>query len=585
MKEKNIKEKTTKNVKEKAVKNIKEKTVKNKKKFIVVIICIAVIIAALITIKVIDSARKKAYAASAQEILNLASDYAVHNAIHDETYNLLYKITEGSTVKKPKYGEIHITKKGKISLALLYDKTCYVKDADSSDLYELDDINHCKTIYIDKTVNGAVPELDEGMIPVVYEDGIVKKASLREEWYNYTDKKWANAVLVSDASRKAYKEAASGTIIQMKDIMAFYVWVPRYKYKIFTDLSKITDNGTLSSQIDYIDYVSLISIEFENKDTAKSTGSKKGQWLTHPAFTFGDEELNGIWVGKFETSGNSYAPTVLPTDTRYAETTNLTPSHEKTVAAQFVASREINYGITSKDPAMLKNSEWGAIAYLATSIYGQGTTEIMINNSYDPGCAASVAPTKGYESYVPKYKCENEWYTVQGGRASTTGNIYGIYDMNGGTWEYVMAVMEDSKGSGVPASGRSNVWNSGFTGKVTCPTCYEVENTSIKSVTGLDFPESKYYDLYAYGTSNKDYSRGHLGDATVELNNFANWLDADDVKRQHSGFHKDYAIFVSSGNPWLTRGGGYSHGSSAGIFAFDDNDGANDSFSFRSVLR
>ena len=27
-------------------------------------------------------------------------------------------------------------------------------------------------------------------------------------------------------------------------------------------------------------------------------------WATHPAFSFGNKELNGIWVGKFETTDN-----------------------------------------------------------------------------------------------------------------------------------------------------------------------------------------------------------------------------------------------------------------------------------------
>ena len=49
--------------------------------------------------------------------------------------------------------------------------------------------------------------------------------------------------------------------------------------------------------------------------------------------------------------------------------------------------------------------------------------------------------------------------------ASTTGNIYGVYDMSGGSWEYVMGVIKDNS-SNNPMSGNSDTYNSGFTGKL-----------------------------------------------------------------------------------------------------------------------
>ena len=47
---------------------------------------------------------------------------------------------------------------------------------------------------------------------------------------------------------------------------------------------------------------------------------------------------------------------------------------------------------------MLKNIEWGAIAYLTTSIYGQGLNEVRINNSstFITGCASSVENGASY---------------------------------------------------------------------------------------------------------------------------------------------------------------------------------------------
>ena len=78
-----------------------------------------------------------------------------------------------------------------------------------------------------------------------------------------------------------------------------YVWIPRYKYKLFN-----VSGATTSAQ--------MIEIEFENSTTSKSSGSQNGEWLTHPAFTFGTTELNGIWVGKFESSNSTSDLKIMP---------------------------------------------------------------------------------------------------------------------------------------------------------------------------------------------------------------------------------------------------------------------------------
>lgn len=46
------------------------------------------------------------------------------------------------------------------------------------------------------------------------------------------------------------------------------------------------------------------NIKFVDKNT-KDNGTQVGEYYTHPAFTFGDKELDGIWVGKFEMSHNT----------------------------------------------------------------------------------------------------------------------------------------------------------------------------------------------------------------------------------------------------------------------------------------
>ena len=146
--------------------------------------------------------------------------------------------------------------------------------------------------------------------------------------------------------------------------------------------------------------------------------------------------------------------------------------------------------------------------------------------------------------------------------------------MSGGAWEYVMGIMTDSNGK--PLSGRSASNNSGFTGSFG-------EGGSLTS--GYSWPEEKYYDKYAYGTSYSDYTRGHLGDATVEMGPFKSIIYAANLTRQISSWYADYAVFVDTAYHWVARGGSYNNGSETGMFTFS---GANGSavvdLGFRVVL-
>ena len=460
--------------------------------------------------------------------------------------------------------------------------------------------------YQETLLNGADPELSKNLIPVVISsNGEVKKADITSEWYKYEDKKWANAVVVNNDKQEYYNISNPNTIIDANDIAAYYVWIPRYKYEIFTDVKNLEIVGSITDSSEYVNKADIINIVFENKMTDKSTGTNKDEWLTHPAFTFGEEDLNGIWVGKFETTGTASEPTVLGYDSRYTETNNVKSLRSQKVSEQFLTSLKITklYNL-SKKSAMLKNIEWGAIAYLTNSQYGRCTEnsdgsytceEVMINNSnvHNTGCAASVAPTTNYGEYIEQTDhsegyyagCENEWHTTAGQKASTTGNAYGIYDMSGGAWEYVMGVIETATDSGIPASGKNNDYNSGFTGTLTYPN--DGSDSSITSITGVSFPDGKYFDIYAYNTSSIVYAdRGHLGDATYELDGFTNWKGSDGSTRYRSGWNQDYAYLNYIGNPWFGRGGAWNDGSDSGVFAFHSYAGyAYGIFSFRSVLR
>ena len=385
------------------------------------------------------------------------------------------------------------------------------------------------------------PELAQGMIPVKYDaSGNIVVADTSSKWYDYEAHEWANAVLVNCAdsaikskyfdSNNKVLASAVGKTISMDEIMQMYVYIPRYKYQLFN-----AEDGTSNPQ--------AINITFESKTTAKSMGTKNGEWLTHPAFTFGNKELAGIWVGKFETSNTSTLPKIVP---------NVSSLRNMSISAQFNTSRLMTttlastYGTSTNDDShMIKNMEWGAVAYLSSSIYGRYTNastciasgcEVWVNNNlnWTTGCAGS------FDSASQSSAC-NAWNTATGVNASTTGNIYGIYDMSGGAYECVMGNYNDT------------IKDGGF----------------------YSMPEAKYYDKYMGTNSDSDFTKYHLGDATKET-----------IKTKSSGrynvWYLDRSESVDSSYPWVYRGEYYGNGPTAGLFGFGSYDGdSNGSFSLR----
>ena len=411
------------------------------------------------------------------------------------------------------------------------------------------------------------PVLDDGMIPIVFDtsDGTVIKtvSSTDSSWYDYSRQEWANAVLVKEngTQTRAYYKANPGVAIDESDILAYYVWIPRYKYKIWS-----VDNDEKNGNEQTIDIV------FESTDSI-STGTQVGEYITHPAFWWDNdsdgvrdsgEELSGIWVGKFETTGTASSPTILP---------NVSSLRNQKVSSQFATAQKLGgttYGVSSSsDSHMMKNSEWGAAAYLSHSKYGVNR-EIYINNSSDMytgrsggnvGGSTSINETYTDQTSTTQYNSYGYYtwdgYLLEYGTntksstrdltkvASTTGNITGIYDMSGGVWEYVMGVFANSGGQ--LWSGNSTSWNSGFTGLL---------GSSGISYTGTAFPDSKYYDVYKA-------SSGTTISALTACNGgvcYGHGLS------ETNRWYGDNTGFVSADGPWLGRGGFYSDGSSAGVF-------------------
>ena len=443
------------------------------------------------------------------------------------------------------------------------------------------------TRYMEGILNGADPVLQDDLVPVTIDNnGTVKKAKLGTDWYSYTNKRWANAVILNNKDAK-YGE---GETIPESNIESYFVWIPRYKYKIFNDGNYPTQTGTLTNNA-LPSKAQTIEVVFETNTNAKSTGTGVGQWLTHPAFTAFD--TNGMWVGKFETGYKGSTDTASsqknvnePGSVQIKPNVNSWRSIQ--VANAFYTSYDYRRDYNSH---MMKNTEWGAVAFLQHSKYGsQASVRINNNSSYVTGYAATKEPTCGYTAtneecnkYGTDASVTQPYNTSTGYLASTTGNITGVYDMSGGAWEYVMGIMVDKNGK--PMSGRNSKYNSGFNGTFGCPTCDSDNSGLTELTTGIAFPsDTRYYDAYAYAENDETYNRRILGDATGEMGPFAT-ATYGSQNRQIGSWYADEAWFVSPGNPWFDRGTYFNHGSVAGVFAFASTYGhANTTVSFRVVL-
>ena len=373
------------------------------------------------------------------------------------------------------------------------------------------------------TSNANAPVLASNMIPVYYDETAkvwkkadVKNKTMENRWYNYENHIWANAVTVKDTNRQTYLNANVGTPISMDDITTMWVWIPR-----FNAVTPSNYNGGTQALPNAID----VTFVKQNESALD-------------AFTFGTKQLSGFWYGKFEVGGTLVSACTNETCnvSNIAVKPNVTSLRRQTVSSFFYASRSMeqpnnSFGFVSSevDTHMSKNNEWGAVAYLTQSIYGRcsgsnACVEVGINNNSAYTTGIGAAPGTSSTSSVT-----NTYDTVLGMSASTTGNIYGIYDMSGGALEYVMGIY----------------------------------NKTINSSSFSSLPNEKYYNNYTTTT--------YQGHALTETSRWYN----DNLSNFSS----------SSSYYWLDRGGYYNNTTSAGLFSvFIYSGGSDSSVSTRMVV-
>ena len=472
-----------------------------------------------------------------------------------------------------------------------------------------------------KKVNS--PQLMEGMTGIYWDkDGneIEVTADNQDNWYDYSAQKWANAVT----------KDSNG------NVTGYWVWIPRYAYKI--------ESGRYTST------VGKISVKFlqgtSNKDENNSeisqnypetTGGTMSAYVVHPSFTDGsangknnnfmngewDKEISGYWVAKYpagfqantitnnngtlSTTISNSSDTVVYSNKNYtsynanmttnALSQNLTSSgyasqklsypvfkpltyayNNISTGDAYTISKEIAsassfYGLnsTKTDSHQMKNSEWGAVAYLTQSSYGRNGTEISLNNYYttesSPWRTAITGMCTNGISGDKTTTLGNAYNTAIGVKGSSTANITGIYDLNGCVWERTTAYISNGNAS-------LSTYGNSYTNTTANTNGYQTLSTKWATVYPYNSSDSNTNNYNSY--SGKKSTTYGFGDAVLETSTTGS---------ESTSWNGDYSSFPYTYRPFLLRSGDYSHSSRAGSFAFDFVNGdPRYTHGFRSVL-
>ena len=454
------------------------------------------------------------------------------------------------------------------------------------------------------------PDLMSGMSAIYFDNNKATKVGNtdKDKWYSYNDKEWANA------------QTEDGSM---------WVWIPRYAYRI-NKSTKTCDIvfliGTSDNYYDKDGKVQTAQRQTSNGQTIKTDGEA---YTVHPAFTNESnigyvnggwkKELTGIWVSKFEAGyfdknlvdadKEKYSSSV-----NYSQTYGYTPAAKnedarnyldgvygsKTTAIKYptfqggkysmnyinhndafniskaIAGDSNNvYGLkNSTDSHLIKNSEWGAVAYLGQSQYGLYNKNIRINNVNMGDNSHFVYAMTGYAAKEEDAANTTNtdaiaWNQTGGELASTTGTIYGIYDMSGGTWERSASLVNNGN-SRLNEFGSSLMYSLKDGKSSEYVTVYETD-------TSVDNTGVSWTDENLLKTNEANYKKNtKYGDAIKETST---------AGTENTSWNGDYSYFAGLYGPFFIRGGDYWDRSGAGLFSFFRHDGYSSYNSgFRSVL-
>lgn len=335
-----------------------------------------------------------------------------------------------------------------------------------------------------------------GLTPIRFDSSISNfqvVQSQDEEWYNYDEQKWANAIN-SDGS--------------------YFVWIPRYAYRII-----YYSNESYSNIIGFCDGRGLMKINDDGSFTRiarNSTGIREtsNHYIVAPAFSKDtasgyrnggwSKDLSGIWVAKYEMSMETGG---IHTDTFSIDVGNVKADDNiKTVSKPAVSSwrnisinncylNSFNYD-RNRDSHLMKSSEWGAIAYLSYSKYGTNGKAIECNTNPNYLTGGSSTITSVYLSNKGQ---------------SSNGNETGVYDLVGGSWEYIAAYIDNGY------MGLSNY------GGNTENDLYGSRNSKYKTIYNHDNQDNGTIYNQIYSNNNYSLAIRTRGDAIYEVSNMRLW--------------------------------------------------------------
>ena len=407
------------------------------------------------------------------------------------------------------------------------------------------------------------PVLFTGMTPVKWDENNDEINTTEDDpdWYDYDEKRWANA--------------------KSKD-GSYWVWIPRYAYKIETcyhmsgeECENLTGKQAGDINVKFLKSTTNLT---EDNTIIETTGYEAHvkdtsmHHFLHPVFHFYGEEL-GFWVAKFEPSVASQGDDcyLIPNITNCDNNNivikiipNAHPWRYVSILTSYQSSLNLyqkadiyGWNFHELDSHMMTNYEWGAVAYLSKSKYGAHNNEVW-NNSYTEyltGCSGTSVNSSYISTCI-------EYNTLDGVKASSTFNIYGIYDMSGGANERVMANYNNYDGNGLI---NKKILESIYPKHLTR---YFTQLDALYDGVGFLYNKEIYGDA-VYETSN-DAAKRSTG--LSEGNAFGSWFYAD-------------TSLPSIIGSWFARSSHLSSSLHAGLFAFKTTGSEASEYStFRPVL-
>ena len=464
----------------------------------------------------------------------------------------------------------------------------------------------------------------------------IKKEKINNNRNYFNSSKWANT-MTEDGS--------------------IWVWIPRFAYKIDNTKKTIDVKFLVGTTDQYYDDEGNLQTA-KRAESATEVVDTTSDYYVHPAFTDEsdinyanggwDSELTGIWVAKFEAgyaSGNNDAEVVASNlnytqanGKAWVEATEAGTTSDSTQDARnwldglygtkttsikyptfqpitysmnYIDMNDVNnisreltganniYGFSSSsaDSHLMKNSEWGAVAYLGWSQYGTNGVEPYMNNiTADSGgeerregvnekggvglisvyaiTGLTTRTIDGEEVEITEANLEainsrstNDgtagiyaWDQEEGQKSSSTLNMYGVYDLSGGLWDKTATYVNNGD-ENLTTYGESIVVNGDISTKYA--TVYPSKKPQDNNI---DTASQDNYELndYIFGDVVRETSTSGTG---------------------RTSWNSDYSRFPGLNNTFFGRGGSCWNASITGLFSFIRTDGINRySEGFRPVV-